>query len=210
MLCVSGMFGMFFFVTQFLQGALGYSPLRAGLAFLPTTAVLFVATQLVPRYAARVGEVRLLGVGIAVALVGMVWLSRLSESTPYFPQLAIPMALLGVGIGTALPPLTGLGIRDVAPEDAGAASGLVNVSQQLGASLGVSILVTRFASAAHGASAVDRLAHGSSAALTGSAVFLATALVAVVAVLRTRPVAARPGLTLVEPTREEAGLDVAS
>ena len=76
------------------------------------------------------------------------------------------MALLGIGIGTALIPLTGLGIRGVAAEDAGAASGLINVSQQIGASLGLSILVTRFAAAAHDAGdAALKLAHGVAAAL---------------------------------------------
>ena len=117
----------------------------------------------------------------------MVWLSRLTESSQYFPQIAIPMALLGLGIGSALIPLTTYGIRGVASEDAGAASGLLNVSQQIGASLGLSILVTRFASAAHGQTgAAAGLAHGVSAALTGSVIFLSIALVVVLAVLRPR------------------------
>ena len=179
-LVVTGMFGMFFFVTQFLQGVLHFSPLQAGIAFLPTTAVMFATVQVVPRIASRVGEFRLLASGVATALAGMVWLSRLSPSTHYFPQIAIPMALLGLGIGTALIPLTGLGIRGVAPEDAGAASGLINVSQQIGASLGLSILVTRFAAAAHnGSDAELKLAHGVAAALTGSTVFLTIALAVV-------------------------------
>ena len=120
----------------------------------------------------------------------MIWLSRLTESTHYFPLLAIPMALLGIGIGAALIPLTTYGIRGVASEDAGAASGLINVSQQIGASLGLSILVTRFATAAHtqtGAQA--KLAHGVVAALNGSTIFLAIALAVVILVLRARPVA---------------------
>jgi EmrB/QacA subfamily drug resistance transporter len=184
MLVVSGMFGMFFFVTQFLQGVLHFSPLRAGLAFLPTTLVLFATTQLMPRIASRVGDLRLVAGGVALALGGMLWLSRLSEGTHYFPEMAIPMALLGLGMGTALTPLTTAGIAGVAPEDAGAASGLVNVSQQLGASLGISILVTRFTSAAAGLTGADGLAHGVNAALTGSAVFLALGLLVVLAAVR--------------------------
>ena len=184
MLLVSGMFGMFFFITQYLQGVLGFSPLEAGLAFLPTTAVMFATTQVVPRLSARMPSARLVSGGVLLALTGMIWLSRLSGATPYFPQLAVPMALLGIGIGLALAPLTAAGIAGVAPEDAGAASGLVNVSQQLGASLGLSILVTIFAAAGHTAAATDRLADGVSAALTGSAVFLALALAVVAVALR--------------------------
>jgi EmrB/QacA subfamily drug resistance transporter len=206
-LVVSGMFGMFFFVTQFLQGVLGFSPLQAGVAFLPTSAVLFAATQIVPRLAGRMNDVRLIATGVSLALIGMVWLSRLSEGTHYFPQLAIPMALLGAGIGTALTPLTGAGIRGVAPEDAGAASGLVNVSQQIGASLGLSILITLFASASHtSADTGPRLAfaNGVGTALTGSAVFLALGLAVVFVALRPRAGKANA----VEPSFGELDLDV--
>ena len=149
MLVVSGMFAMFFFMTQYFQGVLGYSALQSGLAFLPVTAVMFGAVRLVPRMAPRFGSVRLLAGGVFAAFVGMAWLSRLSAGTPFFPQIVLPMALLGIGIGTAFVPLTTAGIAGVRPDDAGAASGLVNVAQQLGGSLGLGILVTVFASASH-------------------------------------------------------------
>jgi len=191
MLVVSGMFAMFFFLTQYFQGVLGYSALQAGLAFLPVTAVMFVAARLAPRIGPRVGNMRLLAGGVAVALVGMVALSRIGPGTHYLPSIALPMLLLGTGIGTALTPLTTAGVAGVAPEDAGAASGLVNVAQQLGASLGLGILVTVFASAAttptrttaHVTPAQAALAHGVATALRGSTVFLALALVVVVTVM---------------------------
>ena len=188
MLVVSGMFAMFFFMTQFFQGVLGYSALEAGLAFLPVTAVMFAVVRLVPRLVPRVGTVRLLAGGVFVAFVGMAWLSRLSPTTPFFPQIVVPMALLGVGIGSALVPLTTAGIAGVEEHDAGAASGLVNVAQQLGGSLGLGILITVFAAASRSTAAhpsavtsirsVARwnLAHDVATALTGSAVFLALAL----------------------------------
>ena len=147
MLVVSGMFAMFFFMTQFFQGVMGYSPLLSGLAFLPVTAVMFAAARIMPRLVARIGTIRLLAGGVFVAFVGMAWLSRLSADTPFFPSIVVPMALLGIGIGSALVPLTTAGIAGVQPKDAGAASGLVNVAQQLGGSLGLGILVTVFAAA---------------------------------------------------------------
>jgi MFS family permease len=157
---------------------------------------MFGAVRLVPRFAPRFGSTRLLAGGVSVAFVGMVWLSRLSAVTPYFPQILLPMVLLGIGIGSALVPLTTAGIAGVAPDDAGAASGLVNVAQQLGGSLGLGILVTVFAAANHpsphrssvsgsslSTSQLD-LAHAVAASLTGSAIFLALALGVVLVVMR--------------------------
>jgi hypothetical protein len=134
----------------------------------------------------------------------MAWLSRISAGTQYFPQIALPLVLLGIGMGIAFIPLTSRGIAGVEAADSGAASGLVNVSHQVGGSLGLAILVTVFATdsrgAAHhtlagtsaGSQASQVLAHGVAAALTGSTVFLALALVVVVAMVprRTRGTAA--------------------
>jgi EmrB/QacA subfamily drug resistance transporter len=185
MLVVGGMFSMFFFLTQFLQGVLGYNPLQAGLAFLPMTAVMFSMVQIVPRVAARIGTTPLLLAGLTLALSGLVWISRLSETTAFFPGIALPLVLLGSGMGMALTPLTAAGIAGVAPDDAGAASGVVNVAQQLGGSLGLGILVTVFASAQRGdgGSSTHALAHAVSSALTGSAILLGLGLTVVLVVM---------------------------
>jgi EmrB/QacA subfamily drug resistance transporter len=200
MLLVGGMFSMFFFFSQYLQGVRGFSPLEAGIAFLPMTAVMFSMVRLVPRLSARWGDARLLLTGVSVALAGMAWLSRLDEATPFVPGIAVPLVLLGLGMGAALAPLTAAGIAGVAPADAGAASGVLNAAQQLGVSLGVSVLVTVVAAtgtagegaatglALHGPARAE-LAHGVATALTGSAVLLALGLAVVaVAVRRPRPV----------------------
>jgi EmrB/QacA subfamily drug resistance transporter len=195
-LMVSGMFASFFFLTQFLQGVAGYSALKAGLAFLPMTGVMFAMVRVVPWLTRRIGSMRLLIGGLVVALAGMAWMSRIGEGTAYFPGIVVPLMLLGIGVGVAFTPLTASGIAGVAPGDAGAASGLVNVAHQLGGSLGLGILVTVFAAAGRaaaghppaGASAAaegrHELAHGVATALTGSTVFLALALVVVTLVMR--------------------------
>ncbi|HWH96365.1 MAG TPA: MFS transporter [Baekduia sp.] len=185
-LVVGAMFSMFFFVTQYLQGVAGYSPLLAGIAFLPMTLVMFSMVQVVPRLAGRIGSTPLLIAGLSLDLVGMAWLSRLSESTAFFPGIAVPMVLMGIGMGAALTPLTAAGIAGVEPADAGAASGVVNVAHQLGGSLGLGILVTVFASAERGSggSATHALAHAVSSALSGSAIFLALGLSVVLLVMR--------------------------
>src|SRR4051812_26926125 len=203
-LVTGGIFSTFFFLTQFLQGVGGYSALQAGLAFLPMTAVMFAMGRAVPMLTPRFGSTRLLIGGLSLAVIGIAWLSRVSDGMDYFPGIAVPLALLGIGIGMAFTPLTAAGIAGVAPDDAGAASGLLNVAQQLGASLGLGILITVFASAMRSAGlhrtsgasihaeASRELAHGVSTALTGSAVLLAMALAVVVVVMR-RPAASRAG-----------------
>jgi EmrB/QacA subfamily drug resistance transporter len=205
LLVVSGMFGSFFFMTQYLQGVLDYSALGAGIAFLPMSLVMFTMGRTVPRLARRFTNTQLLTFGVATALVGMSWLSRISLGTHYFPQIALPMVILGIGMGIAFAPLTSAGIAGVSAHDAGAASGLVNVSQQLGGSLGLSILVTIFASALRSAAsnplagasarleARHELAHAVSSALTGSAIFLALALAVVLIVMRKRKAPASVG-----------------
>jgi hypothetical protein len=136
----------------------------------------------------------------------MAWLSQLSDGSAYFPQIALPLVLLGVGIGVAITPLTSAGIAGVAPEDAGAASGLVNVAHQLGGSLGIGILVTVFAAAerstaasplaglARAAQARHELADAVSTSLSGSAILLALGLAVVVTVMRRPAVAMAPVL----------------
>jgi EmrB/QacA subfamily drug resistance transporter len=199
-LFVGAMFGQFFFLTQFLQGVLRYSPLEAGVAFLPLTLAMFSMVFVVPRLSARFGSRRLLAGGVVTALVGMSWLSQLSAGTSYLTGVAIPMIILGAGAGAAFTPLTASGVAGVAPEDAGAASGLVNVAHQLGGSLGLGILVTVFASATPSAG----LAHAISAALMAGTGMLMLTLAIVLFVIR-RP-SPKPDVTLVDVEDEEVPL----
>ncbi len=181
---VAGMFSSFFFLTQYFQEARGYSAIEAGLAFLPMTVVMFAMSRVVPMLAPRVGTGRLLLGGLALAIVGMGWLSRISASTGYFPQIAVPMLFVGAGVGIAFITLTGRAITGVADRDAGAASGLVNVFQQVGGCLGIAVLTTVFVSATHaggGESDAHVLAHGVSATLTGSTVSMVLALLVTLA-----------------------------
>jgi predicted MFS family arabinose efflux permease len=197
-LFVGAMFGMFFFLTQYLQGVDGYTPIEAGVAFLPLTLVMFSMVFVVPRLVARLGNARLLAGGVTVAFLGMAWLSRLSADTPYLTGIAIPMVMLGLGAGAAFTPLTASGVAGVEPEDAGAASGLVNVAHQLGGSLGLGLLVTVFASATPDAlDARVILADRIAGSLTVGAAMLALALAVVVGLIR------RPPEPLYAPELEE-------
>jgi EmrB/QacA subfamily drug resistance transporter len=185
LLMVGAMFGMFFYLTQFLQGAEGFSALKAGLAFLPVTLSIFAMVKVVPRLLGRVGPYRTLIGGLTLALLGLLWLSRISTTTDYWTGIAIPMALIGTGMGLAFTPLTQAAIAGVDDHDAGAASGLVNVFQQLGSTIGIGLLVTVFASSSEGSGA-KALTEGVPATITVSAILVALALGVGVIVMRPR------------------------
>lgn len=182
MLFLGGMVGFWFFTTQFLQGVLLYKPLQAGLAFLPTTIPNFIAAMLVPRLSRKFGNARLLSVGLAIGVVGMAWIAQVTEHSSYVVGVALPMVLIGISQGFVLAPLTVSAVHGVASEDAGAASGLVNVAHQLGGSLGLSILVVVFAA---GGSVVlgnsVSLTHHIANTFTASAAMLALSLALVLA-----------------------------
>jgi EmrB/QacA subfamily drug resistance transporter len=183
MLAVGGMFSMFFFLTQYLQGVRGESPLEAGISFLPMTLVLFALVRAVPRVAARIGDLPLLVGGLLVAVTGMAWLSQITESTAFFPGIGVPLVFMGIGMGAAFTPLTTAGIHAVSNEDAGAASGLVNVAHQVGGAIGIAVLVNVFAAAGGNDGSPADFAHGLSTALTGSVACLLLALTVVLGVM---------------------------
>jgi Na+/melibiose symporter-like transporter len=183
-LFLGSMISFWFFATQYLQEVRGYSSLAAGLAFLPATLPNFAMALLVPRLSRRFGNARVLVLGLASAVIGMAWLSRLGADTDYLTGLALPMVLIGIGQGGCLAPLTVAGIAGVGEDDAGAASGVVNAVQQLGSSLGLSLLVTIFAAiVGPSAPTPDLLTQGIGTAMAAGAVMLALALVAVVALI---------------------------
>ncbi|MDT4920076.1 MAG: hypothetical protein QOI15_978 [Pseudonocardiales bacterium] len=153
LLLVAGMMGMFFFLTQFLRGVLGYSDLVTGFAFLPLTVVVFTSSQLSSRVLVeRVGAHRLMIIGVTLSTTGMLWLTQLGEHSGY-AALVGPLLVFGTGNGLAFVPLTTAALEGVDAHDAGAASGLVNVMQQVGGALGLAVLVTVFGSASKSAAA---------------------------------------------------------
>ncbi|WP_426592855.1 MFS transporter [Cellulomonas sp. McL0617] len=193
LLLVAGMMGMFFFLTQFLQEILGYTPLATGFAFLPLTLVLFGSSRLSASLVSRVGVKPLMVGGLALSTTGLLVLSQISADSSYWGVL-VPLVLFGAGNGLAFVPLTSLGLAGVAPQDAGAASGLVNVSQQVGGSLGLAILVTVASSAARratptGSTPTEIAQHafvvGADRAFFVAAMFIAATMVLLAVMVRT-------------------------
>jgi len=198
LLLVGGMFGMFFFLTLFAQEVLGFGALRAGLAFLPATILLFTVSRFAPRLMPVVGHKPLMVGGMLPVIGGMAWLSQVSPATGYWTGVFGPMVLLGAGMGIVFVPLTTTSLAGVRPEDSGAASSMVNVMQQLGGSLGLAVLVAVYGTARRSAlahpvggltaAAFGRhvLAHGMASAFGVAAVFDAVALLLIAVLIRGR------------------------
>ncbi|WP_189552380.1 MFS transporter [Streptomyces lavendofoliae] len=146
----AAMFGMFFFLTLFVQNVLDFSPLRAGLAFLPVSAIIAVgaglASQLLPRY----GPKPFMVTGGLLAAAGLAWLTLTDVHSTYLGSVLGPMLVFGLGMGMEFVSLTLMALSDVPVHETGAASGLLNATQQVGGSLGLSILVTMFGTASAG------------------------------------------------------------
>ena len=144
----AGLFGIFLFLTYYLQQTLGYSPLVTGVAFLPLSAGLILASNLstivlMPRFGPR----PLVASGMLAAAGAMVWLAQLGQHTGYTTGVLGPTILAGIGVGLVITPAINAGTFGVAPQDAGVASATVTVGQMLGGSVGTSLLNTIFAAA---------------------------------------------------------------
>jgi predicted MFS family arabinose efflux permease len=144
----SGMFGIFLFVTYYLQQTLGFSPVTTGVAFLPMVAMIMIFSNLsnivlMP----RVGPKPLVAVGMVLAAVGMALLTRIGPHSTYAADLLPALLVDGAGLGMVIAPSINTGTFGVAPQDAGVASASVNTGQQLGGSIGTSLLNTLAASA---------------------------------------------------------------
>ncbi len=135
-------FGVFFFLTQFVQNILGFSPVVAGLAFLPLTATIIVTAQIVARLIGRVGPRIFITIGPLLVAGGLFWLSQVNVQTTYFPGLVGPMLLIAAGMGNIFVPLTLMAVAGSTPAESGLASALLNVGQQIGGSIGIALLGT--------------------------------------------------------------------
>jgi EmrB/QacA subfamily drug resistance transporter len=160
----AGLFGIFLFLTYYLQQTLGYSPLVTGVVFLPMSAALIVMANLSTiRLMPRFGPRPLVAFGMLSACGGMVWLAQLGPHTGYAAGVLGPIILAGAGVGMVIAPAINAGTFGVAPQDAGVASATVTVGQMLGGSIGTALLNTLFASAV----AAYIAAHLASARLIG-------------------------------------------
>ena len=144
----AGIFAVFLFLTYFLQLNLGFSPLKTGLAFLPLTVVLVItSTTVQTRVVERTGVKPLVLLGMALGVIGMLLLTRLTPTSSYATGVLPTLLIIGVGMGCIFAPTFSTATLGVASNEAGIASAMVNTSQQIGGSIGTSLLSTIYASA---------------------------------------------------------------
>ncbi|MGY5045284.1 MFS transporter [Streptomyces sp. 900105755] len=149
LISAGGMFGVFLFLTYYLQLNLGFSPTKTGAAFLPMIGGLMVTAQigtqvLVP----RIGPKLVVPLGFAVSVVGMVWLTGIGVGSSYVSAVLPQLIITGLGLGLVMPAAMQLGTGGVTADEAGVASATVNAMQQVGGSIGTALLNTLAASAA--------------------------------------------------------------
>ncbi|WP_245721652.1 MFS transporter [Nocardia crassostreae] len=185
-LLVSGQLASFYFVAQFLQRVLGYSPTGTGLAFLPfcvgVVAGLRIAMALTPRFGTR--PVLLAG-GLAGA-AGLLWFGQSDPATTFLNGILGPSIVASVGIGAAMVAMGMAAVAGVAPEQSGLASGILNSARQLGGSLGLAVLVTVATKEIGAATDAAALARGYGVALSWGAVLLAVGAVLAAVILPRR------------------------
>jgi EmrB/QacA subfamily drug resistance transporter len=137
---VAALFGMFFFLTLYLQQVLGFSALKTGVAYLPLSVTLIAASGVASRFVDRLTPKPVLVAGLIISTGGFILLTTVSGHGDYGSHVVPAMIILGAGMGMAFVPVTIAGTSGVAPEDSGLASGLLNMTQQVGGSLGLAIL----------------------------------------------------------------------
>ncbi|NEE04216.1 MFS transporter [Phytoactinopolyspora halotolerans] len=186
---------MFFFVTLYMQQVLGYSPIEAGLAYLPLTAMIIlcsgVASQLVTRFGAR--SIFVIGLGLVV--VALLWFSRVAVDGGYATDVLGPSLVAGAGFGLAFVPMTIAAVSGVQEQESGLASGLINTSQQIGGALGLAVLAAIATSRTDSllasnnddpAALADALNAGFQNAFVGGAVVAAVGAVLALAIIPSR------------------------
>ncbi|WP_230422730.1 MFS transporter [Catenulispora pinistramenti] len=194
-----GMFGVFIFLTYYMQQIMGYSALKSGFAFLPFTFGVIAGAGVATRFLPRIGPRMLMVVGFGLATVGMILFTQIGVGTSYTTHVVPPELVMAFGIGLFFVPLSSTSLIGVADHDAGVASALVNTTQQIGGALGTAMLVT-FATTAttnyftsHAAHATNQAAltahaavHGYVTAFIWSAVILGAATLVVAVLVKAR------------------------
>jgi EmrB/QacA subfamily drug resistance transporter len=195
----AGLFGMFLFLTYYFQLNLGYSALKAGLALLPFSGGIILSAGLVSQLLPRVGPKPLMIVGLAMAVLGMLWLTQITAETSYVTHILPSELLLSIGLAGVFIPASSTALVGVDSHDAGVASALLNTSQQIGGSLGTALLNTLYASAVTGFLVAnvkapadvqrlqpDALIHGYHVAFFWSAMLLVAGLIAAIVLINAK------------------------
>ena len=188
----ASLFSMFFFISLYMQQVLGYSPIHAGLSYLPLAVTIIVAAGLGGQLVTRFGFKAILATGMLFVAVGLVWFSRVSVGGGFITDILGPSLLAAIGLGFGFVTSTIAAVSGVEEREQGLASGLINTSQQIGGALGLAVLSTIATSrtddvlASGASSPPSALTEGFQSAFLGGAVIAALGFVATLILIRSR------------------------
>jgi EmrB/QacA subfamily drug resistance transporter len=200
----AAVFAMFFFLTQFVQLVLGFSPIKAGLAFLPISATIVVVAQIVSRLVHQMQPKLIIAGGTVFGGLGLYNLSRLTPDSSYAGHVLPSIILIAIGMGSIFVPITLAAVSAVRQEDTGIASAMLNVGQQIGGTVGLASLTTiashaatsykqsHLASARQPGFAAQIFTHGADAAFVTGAIFMIVGLAAALFLIAVRSDDAEP------------------
>jgi EmrB/QacA subfamily drug resistance transporter len=200
LLVALAMFGVFFFVSLYMQNVLGYSAVRAGAAFLPMTLLIIVIAPVAGRLSDRIGSRWLLGFGMTVLAGQLFYFSTLGIDQSYW-SLVPGMLLGGIGMATVMSPATAAALSGVPVDRAGVGSAIVNSSRQVGGSIGIALMGAIVAHQARGRATPEAFMNGFSAALVVAAGIAVAGAVVALTLVRSHAVTSQPRA---EPARADA------
>jgi EmrB/QacA subfamily drug resistance transporter len=195
----AAVFAMFYFLTQYVQNVLGFSPIKAGVAFLPVSATVIFVAQVVSRLIHRIEPKYIMAGGTIFGGLGLYNLSRLTVDSSYVGDVLPSIVMIAIGMGSIFVPITLAAVSDVDRTDTGVASAMLNVGQQVGGTIGLASLVTVFSHAATSEAAAEHLpsvyldgpyTHGADAAFLAGAIFMLVGLLVCLLLIKARPSAA--------------------
>jgi predicted MFS family arabinose efflux permease len=138
----ASLFSMFFFITLYMQQVLGYSPIKAGLSYLPLALMIIVSAGIGSQLVTRIGFKPVLAAGLAFIAVALAWFSQVSVGGGFTTDILGPSLLAATGLGLAFVTTTIAAVSGIREQESGLASGLINTSQQIGGALGLAVLAT--------------------------------------------------------------------
>jgi EmrB/QacA subfamily drug resistance transporter len=201
----ASLFSMFFFISLYMQQVLGYSPIHAGLSYLPLAVTIVVAAGLGGQLVTRLGFKPILAAGMLLVAVGLAWFSRVSVGGGFLADILGPSLLAALGLGFGFVTSTIAAVSGVREREQGLASGLINTSQQVGGALGLAVLSTIATTRTHhvlaagGTSVPHALTDGFQAAFLGGSVIAALGFAATLILIRTRDSRAHVELANAQP-----------
>jgi MFS family permease len=180
----ASLFSMFFFISLYMQQVLGYSPIKAGLSYLPLAVSIILSAGIASSLVTKVGFKPILATGMALIAAGLVWFSQISVHGTFLADILGPSLLAAVGLGFAFVPVTIAAVSGIEDREQGLASGLINTSQQVGGALGLAILAAVANSKIGSSKDPAVLVEGFQTAFLVGAVFAALGLLATLFLIR--------------------------